>query len=244
MSYHFFFGITELPINPGALSIKTPSQNKTVTLINDGEINILKEPGLREISFEFLLPQINKYPFANKSAKYATATTFIPILNSMKRLKTAFPFIVTRMDPRGKKIMFFTYMLVQIEDFEYNEDASAHGLDVMCNITLKEWKNYGTKSAKIITNADGTKTLQATEPRPNSKIPLLNYVVNPGDTLWTIAKKVMGNGGQYKELAELNKVSPLGELKEGQTLQIPKIDGIDNKLDILSDLDLGKKLRL
>ena len=84
MSYYVFLGVIPLPITPAKISITTPSKNQTVTLINDGEINILKTPGLREISFDFLLPQ-NKYPFMNEFAlaKENTASVYIPLLNTL-----------------------------------------------------------------------------------------------------------------------------------------------------------------
>ena len=151
MSYYVFLGVIPLPITPAKISITTPSKNQTVTLINDGEINILKTPGLREISFDFLLPQ-NKYPFMNEFAlaKENTASVYIPLLNTLNgnggvgtgidkvnnalkldkvndilNIKPPFQFIVTRMSPSGG-IRFFTNIKCQIESLEYDEDAEAH----------------------------------------------------------------------------------------------------------------------
>lgn len=146
--YLFFLGVVPLPITPGALTIKTPSLNKTVNLINEGEINIPKQAGLREISFEFLLPQVQQYPFANYQLGRYTASIMIPLLNVWKNTMLPIQFIVTRMSPSGK-ILYFTNIKCLIEDFEYKEDAEEYGLDVMCSITLKEYKEYGTKSIKI-----------------------------------------------------------------------------------------------
>lgn len=147
MAYYFMMGAVPLPIPPSSLSIKTPSMNETVTLINDGEINIPKDQGLREISFEFLLPTVQKYPFATWQLGDHTATVLIPLLNIWKRSRLPFPFIVTRMSPTGK-FLYFTSILCVIEDFEYKEDAEEYGLDTMCSITLKEYKPYSTKRVK------------------------------------------------------------------------------------------------
>lgn len=146
--YLFFLGVVPLPITPGALTIKTPSLNQTVNLINEGEINIPKKAGLREISFEFLLPQVQQYPFANYQLGRYTASVMIPLLNLWKKTMLPIQFIVTRMSPSGK-ILYFTNIKCLIEDFEYKEDAEEYGLDVMCSITLKEYVEYGTKSVKI-----------------------------------------------------------------------------------------------
>jgi hypothetical protein len=148
MAYYFMMGVVPLPITPSSLTIKTPSMNKTLNLINEGEINIPKDQGLREISFEFLLPTVQKYPFATWQFGSYTATALIPLLNMWKKTKFYFPFIVVRMSPKGE-FMYFTSIKCLIEDFEYKEDAEEYGLDTMCSITLKEYKHFGTKRVKI-----------------------------------------------------------------------------------------------
>lgn len=239
MAYYFFFGSTSwgaipLPVTPGALNIKTPSKNTTVTLINDGEINIPKEQGLREISFEFMLPQ-QKYPFANYTlfkesffdfeilgqslANNYTATTLIPLLNKLKKLKKPFQFVVTRMNPKNK-ILFFTNIQVLIEDFDYDEDADANGFDVMCNITLKEYRPYGTKYNKIIESTDGKKVAQQTTQRTTTKTTPKTYTVKKGDTLWNICKKQLGDGSKYKEVAKLNKLANPNLIYPDQVLRL------------------------
>ena len=53
--YDFYFdtkyGLLTLPITPSELTITNGSNNKTVTLINEGEVNILKLPSLTELEF-------------------------------------------------------------------------------------------------------------------------------------------------------------------------------------------------
>lgn len=219
MAYYFFLGTIPLPVTPSALNIKTPSQNKTVTLINDGEINILKDQGLRDISFEFLLPQ-QKYPFANYSISSYTATTMIPVINQLKKSKKPFQFIVTRMNPRGK-VLFFTNITCQIEDFEYDEDANEHGLDVMCKISLKEWKSYGTKSIALSNvKVNGKPTATKKTARPSTKVSPKIITVKKGDTLWAICKKHLGKGIKYKEVAKLNKLSNPHLIFPGQKIRL------------------------
>ena len=58
MAYHFYMGKTLCPVAPSKLQLKIKGQNETLTLINEGEINILKKPGLTEISFDLLLPNV------------------------------------------------------------------------------------------------------------------------------------------------------------------------------------------
>ena len=217
MAYYFFLGTIPLPVTPSALTIKTPSLNKTVTLINDGEINILKSPGLREITFDFLLPQ-QKYPFGNYSISSYTATTMIPVIKSLKEINKPFQFIVTRMNPKGH-VHFFTNITCQIEEFTFDEDAKEHGQDVMCKITLKEWKYYGTKTIKL-SEIDGKKTATVTKSRATTKVAPKTVVVKKGDTLWNLCKLHLGNGAKYKEVAKLNKLANPNLIYPGQTLRL------------------------
>lgn len=53
----------QLPVTPSKMSLKINSNNKVLELIDEGEINFLRTPGLSEVNFECLIPH-TKYPFA------------------------------------------------------------------------------------------------------------------------------------------------------------------------------------
>lgn len=125
MAYHFYLDGTLLPIIPESLRVKIKNQNKTISLINEGEINFLKLPGLSEVQFEMLLPQ-TAYPFANGSIK--TIDEYLSLLERLKTGKKPFQFIVSRMTPRGK-LLFDTNMKVSLEEYEILEDAKGLGMD-------------------------------------------------------------------------------------------------------------------
>ena len=61
--YEFYMDGVRLPVTPSALTIKINNQNKTINLINEGQRNIIKTPGLSKYSFNALLPN-REYPFA------------------------------------------------------------------------------------------------------------------------------------------------------------------------------------
>ena len=61
---------------PSKLTIKANNTNETVTLINEGEINILKKPGLTDIEFECMIPQM-RYPFAVYKSGFEDAEYFL-----------------------------------------------------------------------------------------------------------------------------------------------------------------------
>ena len=55
--YDFYLGRCLLPIAPPKLTVKINNANETATLINEGEINILRQAGLTDIEFECRIPQ-------------------------------------------------------------------------------------------------------------------------------------------------------------------------------------------
>lgn len=63
MAYKLYMAGTLMPITPSKVTVKINNQNKTMTLINGEEINILKAAGLSDVSFELVLPQVS-YPSA------------------------------------------------------------------------------------------------------------------------------------------------------------------------------------
>ena len=79
--YKFYFNKDILPVTPGSITTTYKNQNKTITLINEGEVNIPKSPGLTEFSFKFMLPWCN-YPFVNMNYPQML-TDAIPTVHSV-----------------------------------------------------------------------------------------------------------------------------------------------------------------
>lgn len=201
--YIFYFKIGSdlltFPITPGELTIKSGSNNKVVTLINEGDINILKSPSLTEVSFEARFP-MRKYPYSRE------ARDFEHYLRQFEKLKTekkSFRFIVARSTPSGKKT-WGTNLLVALEDVELQESAD-EGDDVIVSISLKQYKEYGVKTLPNSYNKTSTST--SNKPRSNdnkTKSPDA-YTVKSGDCLWNIAKKYYGSGAKYTVIYNANK---------------------------------------
>ena len=79
--YKFYFNKDVLPVTPRAITTTFKNQNKTITLINEGEVNLPKAPGLTEYSFKFMLPWCN-YPFVNMNYPQML-TDAIPTVHSV-----------------------------------------------------------------------------------------------------------------------------------------------------------------
>lgn len=202
MAYHFYLGETLLPIPPSKLTLKVKNKNSVLTMSNDRELNVLKSPGLTEISFEATLPQ-TQYPFAVYSGGYKEARYFLNILEQYKVSKKPFQFIVSRTSPAGK-LLFDTNMRVSLEDYEIKEDAK-EGLDLVVKINLKQYIEMKAKYFQIVPKVSAAAAATQQPSRASAKTPSKTYTVVRGDCLWNIAKKYLGNGAKYTEIYAKNK---------------------------------------
>lgn len=196
--YEFYLGDMLLPVTPSAMKIKINNRNKTLVLINDGEINTLRQPGLSDISFSALLPSV-KYPFSNGNGQVET------YLNQLEQLKNSckpFQFRVIRQGLGALSSRLESKLQVSLESYEIVEDAEKYGFDVMVDINLKQYRNY---ASKIITFNTETQTATETTQRDTSTAPAeKTYTVQNGDCLRSIAKKMLGDENRWKELYEAN----------------------------------------
>jgi len=219
----------QFPVAPPELSTRINGRNETIVLMNDGEVNVIKKPGLTDIEFEVLLPNV-KYPFAVYTNGFQPATYYLEKLEKLKIDDKSFQFIVNRMMPNGN-LLFDTNMTVAIEDYEIMESAE-NGFDVTVRISLKQYKAYGNK--RIVTkpatassntyntpNATTTQKAVVEQKRPTTgKETPKTHTVKLGETLWAIAKKYLGDGSKYTVLAKINNISNPNVIKEGQVIKL------------------------
>lgn len=233
MAYVFYLGEIQLPVAPSKLQLKINSNNKTATLINEGEINIIKTPGLTDISFEILLPNV-KYPFANYLDGFKPSSYYLDVLEKLKTSTEPFQFILTRTKPNGD-YLFDTNIKVTLEDYTITEDAEKYGLDVGVSIKLKQYRDYCTKVLSMKDKTSGTtsasggigssasnaaKVATVEQNRSSNKIASKTRTVKSGETLWAICKKELGDGSKYKEIAKLNNISNPNLIKVGQVINL------------------------
>lgn len=160
--YDFYLKKCLLPVTPQKLEIKINNANDTVTLINEGEINILKTAALTDIEFECEIPQV-KQPYAVYKSGFQGASYFLDYFEELKTSKQPFQFLVSRTMPNGK-VLFSTNIKVSMEDYKITEDAK-NGFDLKVKISLKQYREYGTKTVNIKIQASKPKaTVQKTRP--------------------------------------------------------------------------------
>lgn len=201
--YNFYFGSLLLPVPPQKLTTKIKGNNKTLTLVNEGDINFLRSPGLTELSFDVVLPMLGQYHFANDFHK---PDYYLSIFENYMTSKTPFRFIVSRVSPSGR-LLFDTNMKVSLESYTITEDATK-GPDVTVAVSLKQYIDYATKTVTVSKPAAADKKPAVKEEKKretSSKPTAKTYTVKKGDCLWNIAKKQYGNGAQYTKIYNANK---------------------------------------
>lgn len=224
MAYEVYLDDIRLPIPPEKIPISYPGQNKTANLINGEEINLVRPTGLAEISLDVVFPQMD-YPAAVWDGSVDNAEDFLDHLQDLKESKTPFEFIVIRDGP-GRFSSFDTNLDVTLEDYKVSDDVK-EGFDLTVSISLKEYRNYGTKIMNFVLIEDEAETVQAAEEsgaeRKGEPENAGSYTVVSGDSLWKIAKQLLGNGNRWQELYDLNrdKISNPNLIHPGQVLTIP-----------------------
>lgn len=227
MSYKCYLFGQLMPETPGKLTVKIKGKNKTLELLNEGEINFLRTPGLTEITLPLTFPMLT----GSRRPEY-----YLNLLEKAKTGRSTTQFIMTRTTPNGR-LLFDTNIKVSVEDYTITESAT-NGLDVSVEVNLKQYRDYGTKTIKVETEAKKTtaavtqqtqtapKAATVTKERPATTAPkATTYTVKKGDCLWNIAKKYLGNGAKYNLIYNANKdkIKNPNLIYVGQVLTIPAV---------------------
>lgn len=192
------------PLGPSNITRKENNRNEVIELINEGEINRRKTPGLQDYTIDLTLPG-TKLPFAYYKNGFKSPTYYVNVLRKIKREKKIVRVVVTR--KQGKKNLNRPIsFMATIEDFTTTEDAET-GIDIEVSINFKLWKKYGTKKVVSKKTSSGKTNHTTTEKRPEStkNTGTTTYTVKKGDSLSTIAKKKLGSEKRHDEIYKLNK---------------------------------------
>ena len=104
-----------------------------------------------------------------------------------------------------------------IESLTYREEDGTG--DVYFSLELKEYKFIKAATQQKQTTANGT-VLNTPQTKRETKAVATNYTVKAGDTLWAIAKRVTGDGSNYKAIAKKNNIKDPNKIYVGQKLVI------------------------
>lgn len=203
-----------IPVLPEQLRVTSPGKNETTTVLNLGEVLILRKKGLRTVAWDSFFPA-NNAPYV--TGRITDPVEIVQAIQKARDKENPLRFLITGTD---LDINF----RMGVETFDYEERSGELG-DFYYSIKLSEWKDCSPR--RIILPTDPAKPAQAQEPARTGKpesTTSKTYTVKSGDCLWNIAKTFYGKGSDYTKIYNANK-GIIGNnpnlIYAGQVLTIP-----------------------
>lgn len=202
-----------IPVLPAKLNVSSPGKNERVTVLELGEVLLLRKKGLRILSWESFFP-VSKAPYT--VGQIRDPVSIVQAIQKARDRKSPVRFLITGTD-------LDCNLRMGIDSFEYEERSGELG-DLYYTIKLYEWKDISPKRIVLpVKKEEPAKTQEparAGKPEQTSK----TYTVKPGDCLWNIAKKFYGKGSDYTKIYNANK-GKIGSnpnlIYSGQVFTIP-----------------------
>ena len=223
MGYAVFFdkdnATYRLPVNPEQIETTSVQANQKYEILKLGQVAIPTYMELKEYSFEAEFPH-RPLHYVETSGGFWGADFYLRLFDKWRQEKVPVRFIAS--NGVGDDIN----TLVLIEELSVTERAGEEG-DKYVSFQLLEYREFGKKAVVVVPpGPTGTTTAVAKKEEPVPEVnPKSNgtHVVQPGDTLWAIAKKYYGNGNQYTKIFNANKdkIKNPNLIYPGQQLVIP-----------------------
>lgn len=205
-----------LPVAPSEMITNVEGESEKIELVNIGEGSILKDIGLRRISFTVLLPTV-QYSFVQTEGVFQQPIFFLNQFRQYKMSKKPVSLIVFRKLADGTEL-FSGNMDVSFEKYTVLERGGEQG-DFWVEINVKEYRKISSVTYKMEQKQGQTVLEEMGTKREGKDIPN-TYVVKKGDSLWKIAQTMLNDGSRYKEIAEKNNIVNPNKIQVGQILRL------------------------
>lgn len=124
--------VVQLPVNPEKVEVKYGGNNSKTEIIQLGEINLLKDRKLAEISFKSFFPQNDWFPAVRTRGQFKTPDFYKDFFTGIQEDKKPCRLIIT-----GLNIT----MKTSIENFSYYHQGGDHE-DAYYSVDFKEYRDY------------------------------------------------------------------------------------------------------
>ena len=205
-----------MPVAPSEMITNVEGESEKIELVNIGEGSILKDIGLRRISFTVLLPAV-QYSFVQTEGVFQQPIFFLNQFRQYKMSKKPVSLIVFRKLADGTEL-FSGNMDVSFEKYTVLERGGEQG-DFWVEINVKEYRKISSVTYKMEQKQGQTVLEEMGTKREGKDIPN-TYVVKKGDSLWKIAQTMLNDGSRYKEIAEKNNIVNPNKIQVGQILRL------------------------
>lgn len=220
MSYSVYFKYGskkyKLPVNPEEIKRTRNLAVEKYQVLGGGQVSIPSYCELEEYSFEAEFPS-GECHYMESGAK-ADADHYEKMFRKAQKNKKPVRFIASN------DITDDISAMVLVESVEVVEKAGEEG-DKYLSLKLLEYKAPGKRYVAVQTVTAMVKQ-EDTSAGPTQENPAVTenktHTVQPGDTLWGLAKKYYGNGSQYSKIVSANpSIKNPNLIQDGQILNIP-----------------------
>lgn len=178
-------GQFELSVNPPELTVTQDNKDKTIDLLNVGEINVPGMRGLIKISLSTFLP--------DSDSPFYTGNTPEKVIQAVKKAKNGKKTI--RIIISGSDVN--TLFTVSSMSETYKEGQA----DVYISWSFVEMRDLNTgQVASFVKRYADTGLCTRSTKRSIPKV----VTVQAGDTLWNIARRYYDDGSRWKDIAAAN----------------------------------------
>lgn len=202
LSFNNFAEKLQLPVPPAEFSMTTGNLNETVNIANLGDITQIGGEALAEIELTSFFPA-RPAPYTTRTVPEPYAT--VELIEKWRKSKKPIRFIIT-----GTPVN----LACAIESFTWGERGGSRDVDY--SLKLKEYRFIQVKQISQV------QQIVLSPERPNTKPEPSSYTVKSGDSLFMIAKRILGDGNRWREIYEKNK-TVIGDpnlIYPGQVLQL------------------------
>lgn len=192
-----------IPVLPSKLNVSSPGKNEKLTVLETGEILVLRKKGLRTVSWDSFFPA-NSAPYTTGQVK--DPVSIVKAIQKARDAQKPIRFLITGTD-------LDCNIRMGVDSFDYEERSGELG-DFYYSIKLVEWKDYSPKRIILppIKKAPATTKEPERAGKPAAASSKTHTVVK-GDCMWAIAQKYYGNGSRYPEIYKANQATIDGRNK-------------------------------
>lgn len=190
-----------LPVPPASFEISQGNLNTVININDVGEVNLIGKGKLATITISSFFPA-QEYSFCQYTG-FPGPYECVEMIERWRKSGKPIRLIITETNIN---------LACAIENFNCGEKDGTG--DVYFTLELKEYRFLNIQTASNNKGYIQNNKRPATKEIPNT------YVVKSGDTLWTIAKRLTGNGANYKTIAAKNNLKDPNKINVGQKLVI------------------------
>lgn len=205
-----YLGNLEFPAAPEKLEVLWDGNWEKAELLGIGEVSRYRARKLKRVRFSGIFPG-EDYGFVT-AAERKEPSSYVTTLAKMAEGKEPVRLVVS-----GGARPFSG--LCTVERFDWWTQAGEDG-DLFYELELLEYREFG-KDAVVAVGSSPAGSSGSGKASGKSPLAPEVYTVQKGDTLWAIAKRFLGDGGRYREIAEGNGIRNPNLIFPGQKLRIP-----------------------